>query len=152
MMTGDFVPAQPLTASVQFCLPNFPHMAWINPWYGFQALSKGATHWVHFPGQFNQEFDFLIIDLSRIRTRVAWSDRCRSNQSAMCPYIHAYIPVNVYFFLIGPSSVGLDVSFVGFEHVYGIPEHADSLSLKHTMYELNFLIIRVNNNCNLIGQ
>ncbi|XP_057316342.1 neutral alpha-glucosidase AB-like isoform X2 [Hydractinia symbiolongicarpus] len=32
----------------------------------------------------------------------------------------------------GPSSVGLDVSFVGFEHVYGIPEHADSLALKHT--------------------
>ena len=24
-------------------LPNFPHMAWVNPWYGFQALSKGAT-------------------------------------------------------------------------------------------------------------
>lgn len=32
----------------------------------------------------------------------------------------------------GPSSVGLDVSFMGFENVYGIPEHADSLSLKQT--------------------
>jgi len=32
----------------------------------------------------------------------------------------------------GPSSIGVDVSFIGFENVYGIPEHADSLSLKHT--------------------
>lgn len=32
----------------------------------------------------------------------------------------------------GPSSVGLDISFFGFEHVYGIPEHADSLALKET--------------------
>ncbi|XP_065662166.1 neutral alpha-glucosidase AB isoform X2 [Hydra vulgaris] len=32
----------------------------------------------------------------------------------------------------GPSSIGMDVSFVGFEHVYGIPEHADSLALKNT--------------------
>jgi len=32
----------------------------------------------------------------------------------------------------GPSSVGLDISFQGFEHVYGIPEHADTFSLKST--------------------
>jgi len=32
----------------------------------------------------------------------------------------------------GPSSVGMDVSFLGFEHVYGIPEHADSFALKET--------------------
>ena len=32
----------------------------------------------------------------------------------------------------GPSSVGVDIAFPGFEHVYGIPEHADSLSLKST--------------------
>ncbi|KAK3885252.1 hypothetical protein Pcinc_010526 [Petrolisthes cinctipes] len=32
----------------------------------------------------------------------------------------------------GPSSVGLDVSFVNSHHVYGIPEHADSFSLKET--------------------
>eukprot|EP00794_Sanderia_malayensis_P020167 gene20167-22142_t len=32
----------------------------------------------------------------------------------------------------GPSSVAMDVSFIGFEHVYGIPEHADSLALKDT--------------------
>jgi len=32
----------------------------------------------------------------------------------------------------GPESVAIDVSFKGFKHVYGIPEHADSLSLKDT--------------------
>ncbi|KAK3093332.1 hypothetical protein FSP39_014183 [Pinctada imbricata] len=32
----------------------------------------------------------------------------------------------------GPTSVGVDVSFPGFEHVYGIPEHADTMALKST--------------------
>ena len=32
----------------------------------------------------------------------------------------------------GPESIALDVSFVGYDHVYGIPEHASSLSLKET--------------------
>ncbi|KAI8336265.1 glycosyl hydrolases family 31-domain-containing protein [Chlamydoabsidia padenii] len=32
----------------------------------------------------------------------------------------------------GPESIGLDISFNGFSHVYGIPEHASSLSLKET--------------------
>lgn len=32
----------------------------------------------------------------------------------------------------GPESVGLDILFPGYEHVYGIPEHASSLSLKET--------------------
>ncbi|GLI74969.1 glucosidase II [Penicillium ochrochloron] len=32
----------------------------------------------------------------------------------------------------GPESVGLDISFPGYNHVFGIPEHADSLSLKET--------------------
>jgi mannosyl-oligosaccharide alpha-1,3-glucosidase len=34
----------------------------------------------------------------------------------------------------GPESVGLDISFLGYENVYGIPEHADSLMLKETRY------------------
>ena len=34
--------------------------------------------------------------------------------------------------LIGPSSVGVDISFPGFENVYGIPEHADDFALKTT--------------------
>ena len=33
---------------------------------------------------------------------------------------------------IGPESIGLDVTFVNYEHVYGIPEHASSFSLKST--------------------
>lgn len=32
----------------------------------------------------------------------------------------------------GPESIALDVSFIGFKHVYGIPEHADSMSLRET--------------------
>ncbi|XP_070181942.1 neutral alpha-glucosidase AB-like isoform X2 [Littorina saxatilis] len=32
----------------------------------------------------------------------------------------------------GPTSIGVDISFPGVEHVYGIPEHADSLALKTT--------------------
>lgn len=32
----------------------------------------------------------------------------------------------------GPESVGLDITFPGYEHVFGIPGHASSLSLKET--------------------
>ncbi|KAI7904128.1 glycosyl hydrolases family 31-domain-containing protein [Cokeromyces recurvatus] len=32
----------------------------------------------------------------------------------------------------GPESIGLDITFHNFPHVYGIPEHATSLSLKET--------------------
>lgn len=32
----------------------------------------------------------------------------------------------------GPESVALDISFVGYEHVFGIPSHAGPLSLKET--------------------
>ncbi|GJN90711.1 hypothetical protein Rhopal_003725-T1 [Rhodotorula paludigena] len=32
----------------------------------------------------------------------------------------------------GPESLSVDISFPGFEHVFGIPEHASSLSLKET--------------------
>ncbi len=38
----------------------------------------------------------------------------------------------VILYTIGPSSFGLDIAFPGVEHVYGIPEHADSFSLKST--------------------
>ncbi|XP_078489948.1 neutral alpha-glucosidase AB-like isoform X1 [Ciona intestinalis] len=33
----------------------------------------------------------------------------------------------------GPESIGLDTSFVNFNHVYGIPEHADKLALSSTI-------------------
>jgi mannosyl-oligosaccharide alpha-1,3-glucosidase len=32
----------------------------------------------------------------------------------------------------GPESVGLDISFLGYDHVFGIPSHAGPLSLKET--------------------
>ncbi len=32
----------------------------------------------------------------------------------------------------GPESVGLDVTFHDFQHVYGIPQHADHFTLKTT--------------------
>lgn len=32
----------------------------------------------------------------------------------------------------GPSSIGIDVNFINFEHVYGIPEHADAFALRST--------------------
>lgn len=34
---------------------------------------------------------------------------------------------------MGPESVAVDVAFNGYTHVYGIPEHADSFSLKSTV-------------------
>ncbi len=34
----------------------------------------------------------------------------------------------------GPESIGLDISFTGYEHVFGIPEHAGPLSLRETRY------------------
>ncbi|XP_061467295.1 neutral alpha-glucosidase C isoform X2 [Rhineura floridana] len=34
----------------------------------------------------------------------------------------------------GPSSIGLDFSLHGFEHVYGIPQHAETLLLKNTSH------------------
>ncbi|EGW31924.1 uncharacterized protein SPAPADRAFT_55511 [Spathaspora passalidarum NRRL Y-27907] len=33
---------------------------------------------------------------------------------------------------LGPESMAIDFNFINFTHVYGIPEHADSLLLKHT--------------------
>ena len=40
----------------------------------------------------------------------------------------------------GPSSVGLDLSFPGFDNVYGIPEHADDFSLRPTRYAVGLLV------------
>ena len=35
----------------------------------------------------------------------------------------------------GPESIALDISFPGFENVFGIPEHTGPLSLRQTRYE-----------------
>ena len=41
----------------------------------------------------------------------------------------------------GPSSVGLDFTFPGSSHVYGIPEHATDLSLPETKRFLFFFFL-----------
>ncbi|XP_066973212.1 neutral alpha-glucosidase AB isoform X2 [Macrobrachium rosenbergii] len=58
----------------------------------------------------------------------------------------------------GPSSVGMDISFVNSKHVYGIPEHADSFSLKETtstdpyrLYNLDVFEYEVDNPMALYG-
>ena len=41
--------------------------------------------------------------------------------------------VNYFNYLfLGSSSVGMDISFVGFKYVYGLPEHGDSFVLRST--------------------
>lgn len=40
----------------------------------------------------------------------------------------------------GPEAVALDISFPGYEHVFGIPEHATGLSLKTTRYGIWWLL------------
>ncbi|XP_071962090.1 neutral alpha-glucosidase AB-like [Antedon mediterranea] len=58
----------------------------------------------------------------------------------------------------GPSAVGLDFSFVNFDHVYGIPEHADSFALKTTtntdpyrLFNLDVFEYELNNPMALYG-
>ncbi|XP_070377683.1 neutral alpha-glucosidase AB isoform X14 [Dermacentor albipictus] len=59
----------------------------------------------------------------------------------------------------GPMSVGLDFTFEGFDHVYGLPEHADSFALRSTvgssdpvrMYNLDVFEYEVGNVMALYG-
>ncbi|KAL3232020.1 hypothetical protein MRX96_023103 [Rhipicephalus microplus] len=59
----------------------------------------------------------------------------------------------------GPMSVGLDFTFEGFDHVYGLPEHADSFALRPTvgssdpvrMYNLDVFEYEVDNVMALYG-
>ncbi|XP_041132775.1 neutral alpha-glucosidase C isoform X2 [Polyodon spathula] len=59
----------------------------------------------------------------------------------------------------GPSSVGLDFSLHGVEHVYGIPEHADTLRLKNTrsagepyrLYNLDVFAYEIHSRLGLYG-
>ena len=39
----------------------------------------------------------------------------------------------------GPESIALDISFPGYEHVFGIPEHTGPLSLRETRYDYQYL-------------
>ncbi|KAM7538331.1 hypothetical protein Aperf_G00000060539 [Anoplocephala perfoliata] len=58
----------------------------------------------------------------------------------------------------GPTSIGLDFTFQGFEHVFGIPEHADSFSLRNTnktdpyrLFNLDVFEYELNNPMALYG-
>ncbi|KAL5110032.1 Neutral alpha-glucosidase AB [Taenia crassiceps] len=58
----------------------------------------------------------------------------------------------------GPTSVGIDLTFHGFEYVYGIPEHADSFALRNTnqtdpyrLYNLDVFEYELNNPMALYG-
>jgi alpha 1,3-glucosidase len=58
----------------------------------------------------------------------------------------------------GSSSVGLDVSFIGFKFLYGLPEHADTFALKSTtnsepyrLYNLDVFEYELNNGMSLYG-
>ncbi|XP_043482862.1 neutral alpha-glucosidase AB [Leptopilina heterotoma] len=59
---------------------------------------------------------------------------------------------------LGPEAIALDFSFPGAEHVYGIPEHADSLALKSTkqtdpyrLYNLDVFEYELNERMALYG-
>lgn len=58
----------------------------------------------------------------------------------------------------GSSSVGMDIAFVGFGHVYGLPEHADAFALRSTkdtdpyrLYNLDVFEYELNNPMALYG-
>lgn len=58
----------------------------------------------------------------------------------------------------GPESIGMDITFNDFEHVYGIPQHADSFALRSTvdtdpyrLYNLDVFEYEINNPMALYG-
>uniref|UniRef100_A0A803T8R2 Glucosidase alpha, neutral C n=1 Tax=Anolis carolinensis TaxID=28377 RepID=A0A803T8R2_ANOCA len=58
----------------------------------------------------------------------------------------------------GPSSIGLDFSLHGFQHVYGIPQHAETLLLKNTsnedvyrLYNLDVFGYRIHSKMGIYG-
>ncbi|CDW51930.1 Glyco hydro 31 and Gal mutarotas 2 domain contain ing protein [Trichuris trichiura] len=58
----------------------------------------------------------------------------------------------------GPNSVAADINFIGFRHVYGVPEHADTFALRDTnqtdpyrLYNLDVFEYEVGNTMALYG-
>ena len=56
------------------------------------------------------------------------------NRMVNVVYIVSEYEMTVIYYLKGPSSIGVDVNFLNFENVYGIPEHADAFALRSTQY------------------
>lgn len=65
----------------------------------------------------NDEFDQINVSLEESKFN-SFVDTFKDSKSDTLP--------------LGPESVGLDFTFVNYTHVYGIPEHSDSFSLKDT--------------------
>lgn len=63
------------------------------------------------------------------RTRIPSPTARMKNTSANCIYMNHVVSGFCWFY---STSVGVDISFPGSKHVYGIPEHADSFALKQT--------------------
>ena len=49
----------------------------------------------------------------------------------------------VFIYSLGLTSVGVDVTYHDMEFAYGIPEHADSLALKSTVYGFTFCSLQL---------
>ena len=64
-----------------------------------------------------------------------WEETFKSHHDSK-PYgknlLALIIDRKFFFYILGPSSIGVDVNFLNFENVYGIPEHADAFSLRST--------------------
>jgi mannosyl-oligosaccharide alpha-1,3-glucosidase len=62
-----------------------------------------------------------------------WEETFKTHQDSK-PYgkKNNFSIVCIHYLFIGPSSIGVDVNFLNFENVYGIPEHADAFSLRST--------------------
>ncbi|VEU22614.1 DEKNAAC103466 [Brettanomyces naardenensis] len=77
-----------------------------------------------------------LLNVEHYRTKVS-EDDANSNdvapeESTFGSYSDSFKDSKGDTLPLGPESVALDFGFVGYNHVYGIPEHADSLSLKDT--------------------
>lgn len=62
-----------------------------------------------------------------------WEETFKSHQDSK-PYgkKRTIFSIDVDLIIKGPSSIGMDVNFLNYEHVYGIPEHADAFALRST--------------------
>ena len=62
-----------------------------------------------------------------------WEETFKSHQDSKPYGKTASLPFSMMrYFHLGPSSIGVDINFLNFENVYGIPEHADAFSLRST--------------------
>lgn len=79
--------------------------------------------------------------LHLVEQSVIWCERCAVVEDYCKNYITSFIwnaKLQYLITFVGPTSVGLDITFAGYKHVYGIPEHADTLVLKSTKYSKSY--------------